>query len=116
METQPTTSPPLTLVAAERVPSSPITATVVTRSSMHTYEVHELQVDHACLRGGPALPRRQVFDVIFHVPFYPQIRVHARLTGADQRLRISLIHTDDYTEDHIQAALLSELERRDAPN
>ncbi|MCA9695181.1 MAG: hypothetical protein KC636_36715 [Myxococcales bacterium] len=95
------------------------TAVVLTRSSMHRYELHDLQVAGARLRGGPPLPRRRAFEVILEVPCYPPIRLHARVVGpGDDTLgtEVAFIHETDFTEDHIQAALLSELERSRTPN
>ena len=113
METQ-TTPSTASAVIAQGVPAGTISATVVTRTSMHTYEVRDLQVAGARLVGGPPLPVRRVFEVILHVPCYPVIRVHARVDdrgSLDEAVCVTFIHTSDNTEDHIQAALLSELER-----
>lgn len=100
----------------EYVPPQKITATVVTRKSLHEYEIRDLRVDGARLVGGPRLPVRRAFEIIVSVPYYPAIRLHARVdpppAGATHGMWITFIHTSDYTEDHIQAALLSELERR----
>ncbi len=104
-------------MAVQSVVSAKITATAVTASAIHRFEVDELTVTGARLRGSSQLPRRKPFDIIVHVPFYPPIRLRARVTqrsagGCD----VHFIHDFDFTEDQIQAALLSELERSHTVN
>ena len=103
-----------------RVPKAAeqITALVKTSRSIHEYAVHDVSVAGTTLDGGPRLPVRNVVQVVLRIPLYPEIRVSARVlrttTLATGRTRVSLgfMHQSDRTtEDHIQAALLSELER-----
>ncbi len=94
-----------------------ITATAVTASSIHQFVVDDLSVNGACLRGVSSLPRRRLFDIIVRVPFYPPIRVRARVVNNQgTATNVRFVHEFDFTEDQIQAALLSELERRQALN
>jgi hypothetical protein len=92
------------------------TAVVKTKTMLCTYTVSNLSVGGALLIDGPALPERSVVQVILRLPLYPDIRVPARVVRCDRdadgvRLGVTFVHTSDRTEDHIQAALLSELER-----
>lgn len=102
--------------AADRT-SGRITAMVKTSSSMREYDVAELSVAGATLEGGSRLPERAVVQVVLRIPLYPEIRVPARVlrsttsASGGTRVVLSFKHQTDRTEDHIQAALLSELER-----
>lgn len=92
------------------------TAVVKTRKTLHEYTVSNLSVSGALLTDGPALPERVVVVVILRLPLYPDIRVPARVVRCDLHDRgahigVAFVHASDRTEDHIQAALLSELER-----
>ncbi len=120
MEIQTTPSVASVQTLARAGVSTQITATVVTRTTLHTYEVVELQAAGARLRGGPPPPVRRAFEIVLRVPCYPPIRVYARVDRPaaphEQSTRVVFIHTSDRTEDHIQAALLSELERQALTN
>lgn len=90
---------------------------VKTRAGMYEYRVRNLSVSGALLTGGPPLHERCPMVVILRVPLYPEVRILARVvrTGSDEdgteSVGIEFVHRSDITEDHIQAALLSELER-----
>ncbi len=96
---------------------SDICCVVKTRQGMHEYGVADLSVSGALLTGGPRLRDRCPLIVLLRVPCYPEVRIPARVvrSGVDQAgkpaLGIEFVHSSDVTEDHIQAALLSELER-----
>jgi hypothetical protein len=92
------------------------TAVVKTADALHQYDVTDLSVRGATLAGGPSLRPGSVVLVILQVPLYPEIRVPAKVLGCavhGGHIEVSLVfkHQSDHTEDHIQAALLSELER-----
>lgn len=99
-----------------RAPSD-IRCIVKTRQGMSEYRVADLSVSGALLTGGARLRDRCPLIVLLRVPFYPEVRVPARVVrvGTDEdgnpALGIEFVHRNDVTEDHIQAALLSELER-----
>ncbi len=90
---------------------------VKTRVGMHEYGVRNLSVSGALLTGGPRLRKRCPLVVLLRVPLYPEVRIPARVVriGTDEDgspfVGIEFVHQSDITEDHIQAALLSELER-----
>lgn len=90
---------------------------VKTRTGMHEYTVRNLSVSGALLTGGPSLRAKCPVVVLLRVPLYPEVRIHARVvrTGADEDgtefVAIAFVHRSDHTKDHIQSALLSELER-----
>jgi hypothetical protein len=92
------------------------TAVIKTNASLHRYEVSNLSVSGALLVGGPPLHEGALVEVLLHIPLYPDIRIAAKVVHAARgedgmRIGIEFIHKSDFTEDHIQAALLSELER-----
>ncbi len=92
------------------------TAVVKTRSSLHHYVVSNLSVSGALLVDGPVLAERTLVEVILQLPLYPEVRVPARVVRCETTLDgaeigVEFNHQTDTTEDHIQAALLSELER-----
>jgi hypothetical protein len=93
------------------------TAHVKTTRSLIKYAVRNLSVGGALLTDGPPLPAGTLVEVVIHVPLYPEIRVKARVVhrvdtlDGDKCTGIAFLHQNDVTEDHIQAALLSELER-----
>ncbi len=96
---------------------SNIRCVVKTRGGMSEYGVADLSVSGALLTEGPRLRDRCPLIVLLRVPLYPEVRVPARVVrnGVDDAgrptLGIEFVHTSDVTEDHIQSALLSELER-----
>lgn len=96
---------------------SNIRCVVKTRDGMDEYGVADLSVSGALLTGGPRLRDRCPVIVLLRVPLYPQVRIPGRVvrTGVDDEgrpaLGVEFVHSSDVTEDHIQAALLSELER-----
>jgi hypothetical protein len=93
------------------------TAMLTRRGFRHEYEVCNLSVAGALLRGGPELQVGTIVGLVLHMPLYPEIKVSARVArrGLDDDdvacLGVEFLHTSDVTEDHIQAALLSEIER-----
>jgi len=95
---------------------SKTTAVIKTMHALHRYEVSNLSVSGALLCSGPPLVEGVLVEVLLHIPLYPDIRiaakvVHTARTDDGTRIGIEFIHASDFTEDHIQAALLSELER-----
>jgi len=122
MDTQadPTQAPILTTPTdrrAHRRVDSDTYCVVKTRSGIYEYTVRNLSVSGALLHRGPPLRKRCRLVVVLQVPLYPEIRIRARVvrTGSDEDGRrfvaIEFVHRSDTTKDHIQAALLSELER-----
>jgi hypothetical protein len=94
------------------------TTAVLTRKTFRAeYEVCNLSVAGALLRGGPEVDVGTIVEVVLHMPLYPDIKVGARVVrrGLDEDdvpcLGVEFLHTSDVTEDHIQSALLSEIER-----
>ena len=87
------------------------------RTFRHEYEVCNLSVAGALLRGGPDVDVGAIVEVVLHMPLYPDIKVGARVIrrGRDDEnvpcMGVEFLHTSDVTEDHIQSALLSEIER-----
>ncbi len=96
---------------------SNIRCVVKTRGGMSEYGVADLSTSGALLTGGPRLRDRCPAIVLLRVPQYPEVRIPARVvwTGVDEdgspTAGIEFVHRSDVTEDHIQSALLSELER-----
>lgn len=97
--------------------STEICCIAKTRTGMHEYMVTNLSVSGALLTGGPQLRERCPLIILLRMPDYPEVRIPARVvrTGVDAdgnpTAGIQFVHRSDVTEDHIQAALLSELER-----
>ena len=93
------------------------TAVLIRRGFRHEYEVCNLSVAGALLRGTPEVEVGTIVEVVLHIPLYPEIKVAARVVrrGLDEDdvpcLGMEFLHTSDVTEDHIQSALLSEIER-----
>jgi hypothetical protein len=91
------------------------TALVKTTKALQQYTVSNLSVSGALLVDGPPLPEGLVVQMILRLPLYPDIRIGARVVrcelGGEIRIGVAFVHVSDQTEDHIQAALLSELER-----
>lgn len=87
------------------------------RSGVYEYVVRNLSVSGALLIGGPVLGRGMPVQVELHIPLYPDFRVWARvlrrgtMDDGTPFIAIAFAHDSDTTEDHIQSALLSELER-----
>jgi hypothetical protein len=96
---------------------SETTAVVTGAGFLHRYEVENLSASGALLSGRIGLEVGRIVDVILQMPLYPEIRVMARVMrygrseGGRVLLDVEFVHVTDTTEDHIQAALLSELER-----
>ncbi|MBV1859254.1 MAG: PilZ domain-containing protein [Nannocystaceae bacterium] len=122
METQTDTSPLQSFVPSLDRREHPrahsdIRCVVKTKVAMHEYGVGNLSVSGALLTGGPALEIRCSLLVLLRVPLYPEVRIPARVVraGTDEDgnpiVGIAFEHSTDETEDHIQSALLSELER-----
>ena len=93
------------------------TATLHKGHRSHDYEVRNLSVCGALLTGGPLLDVGTTVYTKLHLPLYPDVEVPAKVVrravdedGA-QCMGLEFEHRSDTTEDHIQAALLSELER-----
>jgi hypothetical protein len=92
------------------------TAVVKTRHALQEYTVSNLSVSGALLTGGPPISEGAVVTMILRLPLYPDIRIGARVVRCERaehahQLGVSFVHASDQTEDHIQSALLSELER-----
>jgi hypothetical protein len=92
------------------------TAVVKTKQTLREYTVSNLSVSGALLVDGPPLPEGAVVQIILRLPLYPDIRIGARVVRCDRvehrhHVGVTFLHASDQTEDHIQAALLSELER-----
>jgi hypothetical protein len=92
------------------------TAVVKTKRTLREYTVSNLSVSGALLVDGPPLPEGAIVQMILRLPLYPDIRVGARVVRCErvdhtQQIGVTFVHVSDQTEDHIQAALLSELER-----
>ena len=96
---------------------SNIRCVVKTRGGMSEYGVADLSISGALLTGGPRLRDRSPLIVLLRVPLYPEVRIPARVIRAavdedgSPAIGIEFVHSNDVTEDHIQSALLSELER-----
>lgn len=90
---------------------------VKTREGMFEYTVRNLSVSGALLSDGPPLRDRCPVVVLLRVPLYPEVRIPARVVrtawdeDGTESIGIEFVHRSDTTKDHIQAALLSELER-----
>ena len=92
------------------------TAVVKTSRSLREYTVSNLSVSGALLVDGPPLAEGAIVQIILRLPLYPDIRIPARVIRCERgdarcQIGVAFLHTTDQTEDHIQAALLSELER-----
>lgn len=81
------------------------------------YVVSNLSVGGGLFIGNAQLRVGSRVDVLLQLPLYPEVRVHGdviRCTRNDDgefEIAMSFVHHDDRTEDHIQSALLSEIER-----
>lgn len=90
---------------------------VKTRAGMHEYGIADLSVSGALLTGGPRLRDRCPLIVLLRVPLFPEVRIPGRVVrtkiddNGNAAFGIEFVHSTDVTEDHIQSALLSELER-----
>ena len=88
-----------------------------TKDGSCEYQVRNLSVSGALLAEGPFLPEGKKVLVVLHVPLYPEIEVWALVRRRNRDddgagvLGIEFVHVTDVTEDQIQSALLSELER-----
>ncbi|MBX7078401.1 MAG: PilZ domain-containing protein [Nannocystaceae bacterium] len=95
---------PRTLSHTEAIVSSP--------HGVHRYTVSNLSVAGALLVDGPALRRGEHVEITLLLPLYPEVRVRAQVVRIDDgAIGLAFQHVDDRTEDHIQSALLSEIER-----
>jgi hypothetical protein len=95
---------------------SPTEAVVTTNRGVFDYAVRGLSVGGATLVGRQALAETAYVDVILRLPLYPEVRISAEVvecTAAEHGFEVGVAfrHVDDRTEDHIQSALLSEIER-----
>lgn len=95
---------------------SPTDAVLATRRGLFDYVVSNLSVGGATLVGHQPLVAGTHVDVILRLPLYPEVRIAAEIvectaTGDAVALDVEFKHVDDRTEDHIQSALLSEIER-----
>lgn len=91
-------------------------AVVKTRHGIFHYDVSNLSAGGALLTGEPSLREGERVDVILRLPLYPEVRVQANVVrcvrhDGNSEIALTFVHVDDRTEDHIQAALLSEIER-----
>ena len=93
------------------------TCLVKTRDAVHEYLVRNLSVSGALLVAGPKLGKGYPIVITLRIPLYPEVKVPARVVrnGVDDDdvpyIGVQFCHKSDQTEDHIQSALLSELER-----
>lgn len=93
------------------------TCSLRTRHGTHEYVVRNLSVCGALLVDGPQLGKHARVQAVLHIPLYPDIRVLAKVTrrgtteDGEPFIAVEFTHGSDTTEDHIQSALLSELER-----
>jgi hypothetical protein len=95
---------------------SPTEALVATNRGVFDYAVRGLSVGGATLVGRQALLATAYVDVILRLPLYPEVRISAEVVGCTEdehgfEVGVTFRHVDDRTEDHIQSALLSEIER-----
>lgn len=95
---------------------SPTDALLSTAHGVYDYTVSNLSVGGATLHGRHALPSGTRCDVLLRIPLYPEVRIAAEIVDCaagdrGARVCIEFLHVDDRTEDHIQSALLSEIER-----
>lgn len=95
---------------------SPTDAVLSTRRGVFDYTVSSLSVGGATLLGRQALAAGTHVEVLLRLPLYPEVRIHGEIVSctADDdgvALAVDFLHVDDRTEDHIQSALLSEIER-----
>lgn len=119
METERTLDTELTAADRRRHPRtlSHTTAVLTRQGFRHEYEVRNLSVSGALLSGGPEVDVGVIIEVGLHMPLYPEIKVPARVIrkGLDEDeqlcIAVEFMHESDVTEDHIQSALLSEIER-----
>lgn len=113
---------PLPLISAEDRRQHPrtmshTTCTVKTRHSVDDYIVRNLSVSGALLTRGPVHGLETSVQILLHMPLYPDIEVLGRVVrrGRDDDnqpfIGIEFDNHGDDTEDHIQSALLSEIER-----
>jgi hypothetical protein len=111
--------PPLSTRERRKHPRtvSHTTCELRTKDGACEYQVRNLSVSGALLGDGPFLPEGKKVLVVLRIPLYPEIEVWAKVRrrcrdddGAPV-LGIEFVHVTDVTEDHIQSALLSELER-----
>jgi hypothetical protein len=87
-----------------------------TRRGVFDYTVSSLSVGGATLLGRQVLTAGTRVEVLLRLPLYPEVRIHAEIvscasTDDGVALAVDFLHVDDRTEDHIQSALLSEIER-----
>lgn len=93
------------------------TCTVKTRHGLDCYTVRNLSVAGALLTGGPIYGIHTPVQLLLHLPLYPDVKVvgHVVRQGRDDEgapfIGIEFHNHGDATEDHIQSALLSEIER-----
>ena len=93
------------------------TCLVKTRNDVVEYLVRNLSVSGALLTAGPKLGKGYPLVVVLRIPLYPEVKVPARVVrnGVDDDgvpyMAVQFVHKSDQTEDHIQSALLSEIER-----
>ena len=91
-------------------------AVVKTTGGLFHYDVSNLSASGALLTGAPPLREGERVEVILRLPLYPEVRVQANVlrcerVGTVAEIALTFVHVDDRTEDHIQSALLSEIER-----
>ncbi|MBC8068172.1 MAG: PilZ domain-containing protein [Deltaproteobacteria bacterium] len=91
-------------------------AVVKTNGGIFHYDVSNLSASGALLTGVPPLRDGERVEVILRLPLYPEVRVQANVlrcerVGTVAEIALAFVHVDDRTEDHIQSALLSEIER-----
>ncbi len=123
MDTQslehPDTLPLMTPADRRRHPRtlSHTTCTVKTRHGVDDFTVRNLSSSGALLIGGPVHGLETPVQILLHMPLYPDVRVSGRVVrqGRDDDdqpfIGIEFDNHGDVTEDHIQSALLSEIER-----
>ena len=88
-----------------------------TRHGVDDYTVRNLSVCGALLTGGPLYGVDTPVEIVLHMPLYPEVRVWGRVArhGRDEDgnafVGVEFDNNGDLSEDHIQSALLSEIER-----
>ena len=116
---QPSSLPLMTAEDRRRYPRmlSHTTCTLRTRHGVDQYTVRNLSVSGALLTEGPLFGVRTPVELVLHMPLYPEIRVQGRVVrlGVDDEgaafIGIAFDNRGELSEDHIQSALLSEIER-----
>jgi hypothetical protein len=119
METHSYTDSQLTAAERRRYPRTLSHTTATLRHGLQrgAYEVRNLSVDGALVARGPRLEVGTAVRAELHLPLYPDVEIAATVVrcaiddDGEICFGLQFHHRSDVTEDHIQSALLSELER-----